>query len=238
MRLSLAVVAISIALAGPLAAQEPVYRVGEGTAAPKLLHEVKPEYPPSAMFAAAQGVVTLECVVGTDGGVTDIKVTRPLHAALDEAAAAALAKWRFLPGTREGKAVAVRVDVEISFALRDAPQERKGPPLGSPDVLKKEDGVVMPTVVKDVKPTYTAQAMRDGAQGSVKMEAVVLPDGTVGDVRVTQRLNPDLDEQALRAIRQWTFKPGTKDGVAVPVQVDVEMTFTLRSGPKKLGAER
>ena len=70
-------------------------------------------------------------------------------------------------------------------------------------------------------------------QGSVKLECVVLPDGTVGDVRVTTPLHPDLDQESVRTLRQWTFKPGTKDGVAVPVRVEVEMTFTLRDGPPK-----
>ena len=66
-----------------------------------------------------------------------------------------------------------------------------------------------------------------------EIECVVLPDGTVRDVRVTTPLHPDLDEESVRTLRQWTFKPGTKDGVAVPVQVEVEMTFTLRDGPPK-----
>lgn len=128
--------------------------------------------------------------------------------------------------------------VEMAFALRDAPEQRRGPAVDSPQVYKKADGVVMPTVVKDVKPTYTAQAMRDGAQGAVKLDCVVLPDGTMGDVRVAQRLHPGLDAESVCAARLWTFKPGTKDGVAVPVQVDIEMTFTLRSGPRRLLEER
>jgi outer membrane biosynthesis protein TonB len=51
-------------------------------------------------------------------------------------------------------------------------------------------------------------------------------------------MHPDQDEEAVRTLRQWTFKPGTKDGVAVPVRVEVEMTFTLGSGPRKSGGER
>jgi len=56
----------------------------------------------------------------------------------------------------------------------------------------------------------------------------VLTDGTVGDVKVTKPLDPGLDAEAVRTVRQWTFAPGTKDGQAVPVQVMVEMTFTLK----------
>ena len=72
--------------------------------------------------------------------------------------------------------------------------------------------------------------MRDGVQGGVNLECVVLTDGTVGDVRVTKPLHPELDEAAMRTLRQWVFKPGTKDGVAVPVQIEVEMTSRSARG--------
>ena len=55
---------------------------------------------------------------------------------------------------------------------------------------------------------------------------------------MTKPLHPELDEEAIRTLRQWVFKPGTKDGVAVPVQIEVEMTFTLGKGPRKSPAER
>jgi len=73
--------------------------------------------------------------------------------------------------------------------------------------------------------------MRARAQGLVKMKCVVLPDGTVGDVKVTRQVHLELDREAVRTLRQWRFLPGTKEGVAVPVQIDVDMSFTL--GPRK-----
>ena len=58
-------------------------------------------------------------------------------------------------------------------------------------------------------------------------DCVVLPDGTVGDVDVVRSLDAvyGLDAQGLK---QWTFEPGLKDGVPVPVRVAVEMSFTLK----------
>ena len=93
----------------------------------------------------------------------------------------------------------------------------------------KDEGVKAPVLTKDVKPDYTPDAMKRGVQGSVEMDAVVKADGTVGDVVVTKALDPDLDEQAVKAMKQWQFRPGTKDGKAVDVQVQIEMTFALRS---------
>jgi TonB family protein len=181
-------------------------------------------------------VVTLECVVRADGTPSDIRVIKPLHPELDEAASQALARWVFVAGTKDGVAVPVRVEVEMAFALRDdPPPARKGPALDSPEVFKPGKDVTTPVLIRDVKPSYSPAAIRARVQGSVYLECVVLPDGTVGDVRLKERLHPDLDEEAVRSLGRWTFKPGMKDGVAVPVQVDVEMSFTLgpRNSPKK-----
>src|SRR5687767_836793 len=90
------------------------------------------------------------------------------------------------------------------------------------------NGVTMPSVVREVKPQYTAEARKARVQGRVVMEVVVKEDGAIGEVRVTQSLGYGLDEQAIKAVKQWEFKPGTKGGKAVPVLVEIEMTFTLK----------
>jgi periplasmic protein TonB len=91
-------------------------------------------------------------------------------------------------------------------------------------------GVEIPRVIREVKPNYTADAMRAKIQGVVELEAVVLPDGTVGEVNVTRSLDRTfgLDEEARKAVRQWRFVPGTRLGQPVPVLVTIELTFTLR----------
>ena len=97
-------------------------------------------------------------------------------------------------------------------------------------VYKPGNGVTLPAVVKQVKADYTQEAMDAHIEGTVGLQVVVLADGAVGDVKVTQSLDPTygLDQQAVKAIKQWQFKPGTKDGKAVAVQVDVMIRFTLK----------
>jgi len=87
-----------------------------------------------------------------------------------------------------------------------------------------------PTVVKQVKPDYTAEAKAARIEGTVLLDCVVRADGHVGEVKVERSLDPDfgLDKQAVDAMKQWEFKPGTRDGNAVDVRVHVEMTFTLK----------
>jgi protein TonB len=112
-------------------------------------------------------------------------------------------------------------------AATQTPVEAPWPPAG---VSRPGGEVTAPRLDKEFKPKYTAAAMRARVQGNIAMEAVVLADGTVGEVRVTRSLDREygLDDEAVRTLKKWLFKPGTRDGVAVPVLVEVEMTFTLR----------
>jgi protein TonB len=92
------------------------------------------------------------------------------------------------------------------------------------------DNATPPRVTKEVKPEYTAEAKQAGIQGSVVVEAVVQTDGKVGDVTVTRSLDTEhgLDQQAVKAVKQWEFEPGKKNGKAVSVAVQIELTFTLK----------
>ena len=85
-------------------------------------------------------------------------------------------------------------------------------------------------MLREVRPQYTAEAMRARIQGTVWLEVVVLPDGTVGDVTVTKTLDKvfGLDEQAIDAARQWRFAPGMRFGEPVAVVVGLELFFNLR----------
>jgi TonB family protein len=92
----------------------------------------------------------------------------------------------------------------------------------------KTSGGKDPEIVHEVKPKYTPEAMQEIVQGIVAMEAVVFVDGSVGPVRVTRNLHPDLDVSAVAAVKAWRFRPATLNGSALPSVVEVEMHFTLR----------
>ena len=91
-----------------------------GVTLPKVVSEVKPRYTPEALQAGIQGMVTLSTVVRTDGNPSDIEVTTSLDTkyGLDDQAVAALKQWRFEPGRKDGKAVPVRVSIEMRFSLK------------------------------------------------------------------------------------------------------------------------
>jgi TonB family protein len=93
-----------------------------------------------------------------------------------------------------------------------------------------EATVTVPKVTKEVKPSYTPNAMARQIQGTVIMQAVVEHGGVPGDIRVLGSLDPELDDQAVHALRGWRFQPGTFQGEPAAIIVTVELTFMLRSG--------
>jgi len=95
---------------------------------------------------------------------------------------------------------------------------------------REGNGVSSPVVIKEVKPNYTGEAMRARIQGMVTMEAIVMPDGSVGNVHIIKSLDNvfGLDQEAVATIKKWRFRPGMLLGKPVPVQIVIEMSFTLR----------
>ena len=109
-------------------------------------------------------------------------------------------------------------------------------PSQSPVIYRSGDsGVTLPAVVDELRPSYTVDAMLAGVQGLLKLECVVHVDGTVGDIRVVQPLFPSLDEEAVKKVKQWRFRPGTKDGQPVAVLVEIEHAFTMGGKRRGLG---
>jgi TonB family protein len=91
-------------------------------------------------------------------------------------------------------------------------------------------GVTLPALLHKVDPKYSKAAMARRLQGDAELQAVVLADGTVGDVRVSKSLDGQygLDDVAVGAARQWLFSPGLVDGRPAPILITVSMQFSLK----------
>lgn len=80
-----------------------------------------PSYPLESRRKREQGIVELLLIVGIDGRVETISVSRSSgFERLDKAALAAVRKWRWSPTMRDGSATKVRGTVEIPFVLQNA----------------------------------------------------------------------------------------------------------------------
>jgi TonB family protein len=91
-----------------------------------------------------------------------------------------------------------------------------------------EDGVKAPSIVYKVNPSYAPEPKAAKIQGTVTITAVVNAQGRADDIRVIRSLDPQLDANAVAAVSQWQFKPGTKDDQPVDVAVTIEINFKLQ----------
>jgi TonB family protein len=78
-----------------------------------------------------------------------------------------------------------------------------------------------------VEPAYTLEARQAGVQGTVLLYVQVDTTGHAVNIRVLHGLGLGLDENAIEAIRTWTFSPGIKDGKPVTVEAQIEVNFRL-----------
>ncbi len=128
------------------------------------------------------------------------------------------------------------VVTEIAEARDVSPQTPTGGPIpqgvgwmGSMDgVYRVGGGVTAPKLMTRVDPQYSDAAREALTQGTVVVQAIVQTDGTMTVTRVLRSLNPELDRNAVNAMKQWRFEPGKLKDMPVPVELDVEVSFNLK----------
>jgi TonB family protein len=94
-----------------------IFHVGDGVSAPRPIFTPEPEFSEEARKAKYQGVVVLNIVVGTDGRVHSPRVVRSLGMGLDEKAIEGVKTWKFDPSKKDGRPVAVEMNIEVAFNL-------------------------------------------------------------------------------------------------------------------------
>lgn len=177
-----------------------------------------PLYSDEARRGGIEGLVIAQARIETDGRVSDAQVTRGLGFGLDQNALVSLRQWRFRPGTRDGVAVPMDVELEIAFTLRN---DTINAQIANDMVSLVGPGVTPPQVVR----VTGLQSRRVGASGTVVLDVVLLEDGTPRIVRILRSLGSDIDEQAVRAFEQWRFSPALKDGRPIKVRMNAEVNF-------------
>jgi len=187
----------------------------------RIVKMIKPVYPPDAKAAGLQGVVRLEVVVSKAGTVKEIRNAsgRP---ELIPAAADAVKNWLYEPVLKDGQAVDFIVTVDVNFSL--AKEAARKPATQAPIEI---GGTAQESkLINKVRPVYPPEAKAAGLQGSVKLVVVIAENGTLGEIRSANGPLPLIDP-AVEAVRQWTWKPTTRDGVNVPVITEIMINFKL-----------
>ena len=93
------------------------FALDPGVHAPRALSAPDPVYSETARKAKISGTVVVALAINEKGGVDAVKVVRHLEPGLDQNAVDAGKQWRFTPATKNGKPVAVQIDVEMTFRL-------------------------------------------------------------------------------------------------------------------------
>jgi len=114
---------------------------------------------------------------------------------------------------------------EVTIA-RPAPTASEAPPLDLRHIDPRD--VTPPVLVQRVEPAYPEAARRSRAEGQVIVEAIISDRGEVQDPRIVRPVsNGLLNESAIRAVRQWRYRPAVVRGKPVRVYVTVTVTFRL-----------
>jgi protein TonB len=93
------------------------FRMGKGVTPPRVIYQTDPEFSEEARKAKYQGNCVLGLIVDASGRPTKIRVLNALGMGLDEMAIESVKNWKFEPGKKDGRDVAVEIAVEVDFHL-------------------------------------------------------------------------------------------------------------------------
>jgi len=219
----------------PSPLEQQAYQVSKDQPPPRKVHDVPMPYPDDVKAVITSAMVMVRLVIDVDGSVAEARIlsrkvggpqTTPEALAdatrkLEAGTLTAVRQWTFEPPAKAPLAMTVAVNYDAEGGRKTAPP----PP---PPAPKPGDGsVTRPVPIDQPAPFYPPDAMRAGVEGVVRLSVTISADGRVKAARVIQSV-PALDQAALDAARQWTFRPGTKDGKPVDVVTEITMAFTLR----------
>jgi periplasmic protein TonB len=125
--------------------------------------------------------------------------------------------------------IEIPMEPTITAELRPIDQIPVEPATGSAVTEAPGTAVMQDSRYPLTQPAYPPASKRDGEQGAGIVEVLVLPNGRVGDVRITSTTGYErLDRAAIQEARQsWRFKPATRAGEAVAQWYKVRVVFKL-----------
>jgi TonB family protein len=88
-----------------------------------------------------------------------------------------------------------------------------------------------PVPLQKVDPQYPPTLVSERVAGEVILYAVIRRDGSVDGIQLVRGIDQQLDANAIKALRQWKFRPGTKQGTPVELEAIVHIPFRLPEYP-------
>ncbi len=100
--------------------------------------------------------------------------------------------------------------------------------VGKLQSVQDDPTIKTPELLNRREPKYTDAARNARLQGTTVLITKVMTDGKVCGTTIYRPLGLGLDEEAVRAVNEWRFRPGLKDGKPVGVVASIEVTFRLK----------
>jgi protein TonB len=80
-------------------------------------------------------------------------------------------------------------------------------------------------VAQKVDPKYPPSLVNEHVEGEVVLYAVIRRDGSVDRVQLVRGIDEQLDSNAMQALSQWKFRPGSRQGTPVEIEAIVHIPF-------------
>lgn len=210
----------------PRADKDPAFAEGPGVTVASLTHAVPAVVPDDPTLKNEKHVTALLVVIGADGALQKLYLANRRTSAFDQAAMAAVRQSQFEPGSLKGKPVPTRLLVWVPF-FGDG---RPALPVTDPTVPgKKSTGLkgLTPPWPRDTPPAEFSNAARQAhiESATVIFRLLIDEEGKPHVVNVLQRAGWGLDESAFAAVREYTFKPATLEGIPLPFLMSIEVSF-------------
>jgi protein TonB len=128
--------------------------------------------------------------------------------------------------------------VATALAAQESTPESKGettpapariPKIATPQRVRVSQGVTSGLLLKRVNPKYPPKARANGIQGTVVLHAVISKEGDVVDLTVVSG-DPLLAKSAIKAVKQWKYRPYLLEGKPIQVDTEVQVNYTLSGG--------
>ena len=221
----------------------PEFPGGQGALLKFLATNVR--YPESAVKNGIEGRVSCSFVVGKVGAISEAEVIRGVSPELNEEALRVINSMPvWSPGKQRGKAVNVKYTVPVTFRLSGG-KKKTSSRIVQRQIKEVDTSGRVFTVVQQMpefpggqasllkylatRIKYPAIAQENGIQGRVSCSFVVDTDGSSKNIEVIRGIDPSLDREAVRVIREMPkWNPGVQNNMAVAVKYTVPVTFRLQ----------
>jgi TonB family protein len=137
----------------------------------------------------------------------DVQILKSAGYGMDDKAIEAVRKWRFRPGTKEGKPVDVRIQVGLSFSV--APEKNTWG--AGPLLFDRSPGFNSPILKSGSMP----KAVRQSGGETVVLQFIVNSAGDLTDVHALYGENSTSLPALIASVSNWKFAPASDGNTSV-----------------------